>query len=150
VFRDSAADDGGRAVASGASGFHDAVVEVAVGVAERRHRGAREALERVLASGKLAKEVVVGEPGEWAMRRPVRSDLDSGGVERMDLVRREERFSRGLRVPVVHARGGGGGWVPAGGGGASPGGPRSQVFPPPNLAPPDKEGGQEFAERSAG
>src|ERR1019366_6374368 len=103
VFRDSAADDGGRAVASGASGFHDAVVEVAVGVAERRHRGAREALERVLASGKLAKEVVVGEPGERVMLRPVRSDLDSGGVGLMDLARREERFSRGLRVPVVHA-----------------------------------------------
>src|ERR1019366_8590994 len=70
VGRDAAADDGGRAVAYGARGFRDAVVEGAVGVAERRHGTAREALERVLASGKLAMEIVIGEPGERTMRRP--------------------------------------------------------------------------------
>ena len=37
------------------------------------------------------------------MRRAVRADLDAAGMKGSDLVRREERVSRRLVVPVVHA-----------------------------------------------
>ena len=52
--------------------FVDPIVVVSVGVAEGRDRGAGKTLERFPASRDFPRKVVVGKPGEGAMRGAVR------------------------------------------------------------------------------